>query len=690
MKEVRFFYVPNAAEQSELPQEEAVHALRVLRLKEGDEIFLQDGKGVFHRAQVTIANNKHCFYDILESEPQQRMWNGRMHLAIAPTKNIDRMEWMAEKATEVGFDELTFLDCQFSERRQLRVDRIEKIVVSAMKQSRKAWLPKVNEMVPFRQFVSQPRQGRKFIAHCYDEISRADLFEQLQQNPSDETLVLVGPEGDFSVDEVKLAMDNGFEPISLGTSRLRTETAGLVAVTMAHLAKRLSTLLVLLVCVLGLVSCAKEGYQRALPANSTALMSVDVSKVSGVGSNALLQTLLMASGTDDCGIDLTQKIYLFETADGTLGLCASVRDSDHLKEVLSNLATKGRCKPVEALSDAQVSVLNGSWAVAFNDEALLLAGPVVVADQRQMQQRLIRYLGQDEERSGKASQIFENLDSIDAPMALVAQAQALPEQLVSPFLLGAPHDAEPSQVIIAAAMHKEKDHLLMEGKTFSFNKKIDAALKESAKVFRPIEGTYLNALDKSSAMGVFMNVDGNEFLPLMLENEGLLALLAGINSAIDMNLIVKSINGDMAITMPTLSKEKNNLYMIAKLSHNQWIMDVPYWKTSCKKGSRIVDWAPNGYCYESGSTSFYFGVKKTDSEPKLQFYSGTTSEGAAALLSPAPQPLSSNIVDELKGCKMGIVFNISNLTSSDNPMGHAFPFVKPLLGDVATIVYTTK
>ena len=130
MKEVRFFYVPQAADQTERPQDEAVHALRVLRLKEGDEIFLQDGCGMFHRALVTTASAKHCCYEIVDSMPQERMWKGRVHLAIAPTKNIDRMEWMAEKATEVGFDELSFVECQFSERRQLREDRIAKIVVA--------------------------------------------------------------------------------------------------------------------------------------------------------------------------------------------------------------------------------------------------------------------------------------------------------------------------------------------------------------------------------------------------------------------------------------------------------------------------------------------------------------------------------------------------------------------------------
>ena len=240
MKEARYFYVPDAANQTELPQDEAVHALRVLRLKEGDEIFLMDGEGAFFRAVVAMTNSKHCFYKILETQPQEKTWRGRIHLAIAPTKNIDRIEWLAEKATEVGFDEISFLDSHFSERRQLREDRIEKIVVAAMKQSRKAWLPKVNAMVPFRKFIEMPRSGRRFIAHCYEEIDRNDLFQLLSDScratdSADEITILVGPEGDFSMDEVRMALENGYESVSLGASRLRTETAGLVAVMMANL-----------------------------------------------------------------------------------------------------------------------------------------------------------------------------------------------------------------------------------------------------------------------------------------------------------------------------------------------------------------------------------------------------------------------------------------------------------------------
>ena len=224
-----------------MPTEEALHALRVLRIKSGDEINLMDGVGNFYRAEVTLAATKRCLYEVKEVLPQQPAWHGHVHLAIAPTKVMDRIEWMAEKATEIGFDELSFLNCKFSERKTMRTVRLDKIVISAVKQSHKAWKPIVNQMVSFKEFIAQPRKGRKFICHCYEEFEKVDLMTELQK-PYDEdadVTVLVGPEGDFSVDEVKLAIANGYESVSLGTSRLRTETAGLMSVAMANLTRRI-------------------------------------------------------------------------------------------------------------------------------------------------------------------------------------------------------------------------------------------------------------------------------------------------------------------------------------------------------------------------------------------------------------------------------------------------------------------
>lgn len=229
---MHLFYTPDIATTLELPQDEAAHAIRVLRLAEGSEVMLTDGKGSFYRAEIDMISGKRCYVRIVETIMPDPLWRGHLHLAMAPTKNMDRIEWFAEKATEIGFDELTFLDCRFSERRVVKTERVEKILVSAMKQSLKPTLPMLNGMTPFDRFVSQPFEGQKFIAHCYEGEKEA-LLQALQ--PGENALVLIGPEGDFSPEEVQKAMTYGFRPITLGRSRLRTETAALVAVHMMNI-----------------------------------------------------------------------------------------------------------------------------------------------------------------------------------------------------------------------------------------------------------------------------------------------------------------------------------------------------------------------------------------------------------------------------------------------------------------------
>ena len=220
------FYTPDILTHPELPEEEARHCVRVLRLESGSEIMLTDGKGNFYRAQISIATNKRCLVDILETIPQPPLWKGYLHVAMAPTKSLDRTEWFAEKATEIGFDELTFLNCRFSERKDIKTERISKIIVSAAKQSLKARLPKINEITKFKDFVTTPFDGQKFIAHCYDK-PKTPLKEVVVKG--ERALVAIGPEGDFSEEEVELAIANGFIPVSIGTSRLRTETAAFAA-----------------------------------------------------------------------------------------------------------------------------------------------------------------------------------------------------------------------------------------------------------------------------------------------------------------------------------------------------------------------------------------------------------------------------------------------------------------------------
>lgn len=241
MKETRYFYCPDLAHGScdQLPQEEAEHAVRVLRMQEGDEIFLTDGEGGQYRGEVTSATKKGCFFRILSQQRTSQLWEGEIHIAVAPTKNMDRMEWLAEKATEIGVNAIHLLDCQYSERKVVKNDRLERVIISALKQSHKTYKPELTGMTDFQKFIQEPFDGNKYIAHCYCDddfgIKKAYLPHILGASPLKKSLVLIGPEGDFSIKEVRMALENGFTPVTLGKSRLRTETAALVSVMMMNL-----------------------------------------------------------------------------------------------------------------------------------------------------------------------------------------------------------------------------------------------------------------------------------------------------------------------------------------------------------------------------------------------------------------------------------------------------------------------
>jgi len=230
---MHIFYTPDITNEKTytLNESESKHAIRVLRLKEGDVLTLVNGTGNFYDAVITDSNPKRCEVSITEIREENNT-NPSLHIAIAPTKNNDRTEWFIEKCTEIGIHQITPILCKHSERKKIKEERFVKTAISAMKQSLKATLPTVTELTPFNKFIVEPFDGKKYIAHCYAENQAhyKDLYKKGENN-----LVLIGPEGDFSTEEVILAIEKGFEPITFGESRLRTETAGIVACTTFNL-----------------------------------------------------------------------------------------------------------------------------------------------------------------------------------------------------------------------------------------------------------------------------------------------------------------------------------------------------------------------------------------------------------------------------------------------------------------------
>ena len=220
------FYAPDFPHITQLPEQESQHAIRVLRLSMGDEIMVTDGKGFFYKCTIIDAHHKRCTVQIDETIQADTGRDQATIIAFAPTKSNDRNEWFGEKATEVGIEEFLPMACQFSERKSFNSNRFERVVVAAMKQSQQGNLPAIHELTPFNDVINRPFDGKKYIAHCYKE--QKEMLSH-HYTKGENALILIGPEGDFSKDEVEAAIEAGFIPISLGNTRLRTETAALVA-----------------------------------------------------------------------------------------------------------------------------------------------------------------------------------------------------------------------------------------------------------------------------------------------------------------------------------------------------------------------------------------------------------------------------------------------------------------------------
>jgi 16S rRNA (uracil1498-N3)-methyltransferase len=236
---MQLFYAADfTAPEYTLSEEESRHAVKVLRLVEGDTLHITDGRGSLYRCEVASAHQKHCLVRVVEHFEEFEKMPYRLTMAVAPTKNIDRYEWFLEKATEIGVTEVVPIVGEHSERKVIKAEREEKVITAAVKQSLKAYHPHLAEITPFAKLVRAEFTGRKFIAHCGDAVKEKRYLASTLRKGED-VMILIGPEGDFSPEEVQLAVANGFEEITLGTQRFRTETAAVVAVDMVSIINNL-------------------------------------------------------------------------------------------------------------------------------------------------------------------------------------------------------------------------------------------------------------------------------------------------------------------------------------------------------------------------------------------------------------------------------------------------------------------
>lgn len=442
-----------------------------------------------------------------------------------------------------------------------------------------------------------------------------------------------------------------------------------------------------------LSSCSDgDNYVNAIPGGSMALISIDMpQQAKGKADSRLLsqKNMLHVDDLSDCGLDVSAKFYLFEAPDGNLGLCAKVKDSGDLKHWLEKLSAKGICTSLSERRGCHFAVMKNSWLVGFSDEALLVMGPVVGSAQAELRQQMVRYLKAKEETGIKSSPMFACIDTISSPMAMVAQTQAFPEKFVAPFILGAPKEADPSQIVIAAKIAVNGQCLDIDGHTFSFNKAIDAKLQKNNQVFRPLEGHYSDFVFSDKLMTLFLNVNGREFLPILQQNKAFQTFLVGINSAVDMDNILRCVDGHIVIQVNNLSEGHADMCMGAELADIGFWKDIDYWKKSCPKGSTITAYGfdqtkPSsvpGYVYTNGDMKFYFGSLNKN------FFCGTDIDMVMSLRyykGVVDQPLEKQLI----GKRLVMVLNLLSLGDMEGTS--IASFLKPLFGDVNKVFYSIR
>lgn len=455
--------------------------------------------------------------------------------------------------------------------------------------------------------------------------------------------------------------------------------------------RQVAVSIILLGFLFALSSCSEDSYVDVIPENSTALIAVDAMRLTDSGGykgqiENKLQSILGMDDMENCGIDFSRKIYLFETVEGNIGLVAKVTDEDALDDTFDAMSKKGICKKTEERKGINFTVIKDVWVAGFSSDALLLLGPVLPVQQSVVRQQINRLLKQDSDKSVKGTHLFDKLDSIDSPIAMVAQAAALPEKLAQPLILGAPKDVDESQILIAASLEATSgDCLEVKGEAFSFNNTIDKALKESSNIFRPISGKYLDSMPKDAVLGVFMNVEGNSFIPLLHANKSFQTLLAGMNTAIDIDKIVKSIDGEFSFVVSDISEDKLSAQMSAQLGSKDFLDDVPYWKMSCPRGCSITDWKENAYHFTDGTIHYYFGV--TDD---MEFFSGSDLDVALRSVTQVPTPLSYSIRQKIKGKRLCVALNIEAISNDNGAYEIMKEILRLLFGNVNTVLYIAK
>ena len=396
-----------------------------------------------------------------------------------------------------------------------------------------------------------------------------------------------------------------------------------------------------------------------------------------------MTSFLKMDSFDQIGVDFKQKVYFFETNDGSFGLCAKIDDRDKVLNTINLMMLKEKShNKIHEYKDCQFIVINNNWMAGISDDVLLLLGPIINSQYKTSEQRMAKWMDADEEKSIVSKPIYQRLENIDAPVALVTQIKAIPEQFRLPFTIGIPKNSDASQVMLSLTMNIDGDIVDMQGETFSFNEKVDMSLRDTAKNFRPITEKYIKALENDALAALFLNAEGEKLLEHLRSNQSGQLILTGINAMIDIDNILRCVDGDYMLMLSSMQGQQPEMVMGAQLKSTKFLNDIGYWKSSCPKGTKIEDVGKNAFKLDDGFSKYYFGV----SENNL-FYASTSEELTFLGQQQAKQPIPDMLKKKMIGQKLCLCVNIKKLYEIQNYGELIASFLNPIFGNAKTLIY---
>lgn len=451
--------------------------------------------------------------------------------------------------------------------------------------------------------------------------------------------------------------------------------------------------LALLSLLMLLLAACSGDYRNAIPKGSTAVMAIDAGAVlkgqdgeAGKGVDALAR-LLQASDLGHMGIDFGQPLYGFETPDGTLGFVLPVGSDDDVDEWLKALQAQGTASKTSERKGCKFALLGGSVLLGYTASAMVAVGPVLADGQAAMQRRMGKWLGNGDEEGIKDTRLFEKLESMEGAVRLVARSDALPEQLAALLTLGAPKGVQPQEVYVSLALRPTSHgYSELRGGAFAFDEGVNASLRKAMESYKPLEGGLLDLLPDSSHLVMACGVEGYEYLRMLRSNETMRTMLFGANTVLDIDKMLRSVEGDLVVGVTGMGGEAPGFCLLAEAKDKDWLADVGYWKRSCPEGVAITEGDTQGTFRLRGKDyNLDFGM-----DAQQHLYIANIAPAAKASAGPNASSLTATVRKAMTGKRLAVALDAGRLVDGIPVASSLSPVVKALAGGNGILLYVME